>query len=228
MLIHKSAIAATNAVAINGHLNFIFSSCWSNDKCCKKISDSCGKACSGACINKCALILSIWPYTHVVIITTSVIIQIVCAIVMVFYTCRIEYHMNERLKWTLDYSEFKPHWDTVQVEKVCCGVHGPDDYINTTTYNASGKYVPETCCVSTNDQEIDHPQAKNETLCQEQAKQLQTDSTLITTFVKSEGCYDPILKDFRSYIKTLYMVAFVSGGVEGFSLLILCCVIACI
>ncbi|XP_052232654.1 uncharacterized protein LOC127845649 isoform X2 [Dreissena polymorpha] len=200
MLIHKSAIAATNAVAINGHLNFIFSSCWSNDKCCKKISDSCGKACSGACINKCALILSIWPYTHVVIITTSVIIQIVCAIVMVFYTCR----------------------------KVCCGVHGPDDYINTTTYNASGKYVPETCCVSTNDQEIDHPQAKNETLCQEQAKQLQTDSTLITTFVKSEGCYDPILKDFRSYIKTLYMVAFVSGGVEGFSLLILCCVIACI
>ncbi|KAH3887910.1 hypothetical protein DPMN_011932 [Dreissena polymorpha] len=131
--------------------------------------------------------------------------------------------MTEHLKENLSNNRFEHYWDRVQVERECCGVQGPTDYKNTTIYNSSGMYVPETCCVLTNDKDIDHPQAKNETLCQDQAKQLQNDSTLITTFVKSEGCYNFILKDFRSYIHWLYIVALVCGGVEGVFLLIICC-----
>ncbi|XP_052232677.1 tetraspanin-7-like [Dreissena polymorpha] len=143
---------------------------------------------------------------------------------------KIDDQLPDILKKTLS-THYKPGnnlqakaWDYVQVWLTCCGSkEGPLDYIGT-NFTSSDKYVPDTCCVLTNNNP-DQPNPKNSTACQLEAGQIQSKLNLTTTsdFVKTEGCYT----SFESQIKS-HVILLIGVGVGIAMLEFLGIVLACI
>ncbi|XP_053385003.1 tetraspanin-6-like isoform X2 [Mercenaria mercenaria] len=87
-------------------------------------------------------------------------------------------------------SEYTKDWDYVQTWMKCCGSTGPKDYKDV-KFQEPSKYVPETCCVLTNN-DPEQPKPRNGTQCQMDAQQYLEGNITTSQVLQTIGCYQSL------------------------------------
>jgi len=139
----------------------------------------------GACCgNRCMLM------SYCIFIGITACVQIAFGIFMLveddWLDDQLESGMNDFIKYGYDGQDpISESWDRTQMELQCCGVRGPEDYINSKWYNETGDtegwLYPKTCCVLNNDDPTD-PQPEDPVACQAGD----------TDHLYDKGCYDDL------------------------------------
>lgn len=164
-----------------------------------------------------------------VIICLIILMQIVGVTLAGVFHTKISQTLKKTMNETLqkDYGSVNAEpetksWNDLQYQLSCCGVEGPSDWQTSFWKKNQSKNapVPKTCCVLTNTN-VSNPQPKNETLCYEEAKGMNSTSE---AYLHHNGCEAALESWFNGHIAILIGIA-VGVIIVEVVLVILACVL---
>ncbi|XP_053385002.1 tetraspanin-6-like isoform X1 [Mercenaria mercenaria] len=146
--------------------------------------------CLAVCCSKKKAIISVYTLLLIVIFCCGIAASIIYGV----FRGKIDDTLSNALTKTVKSykleSEYTKDWDYVQTWMKCCGSTGPKDYKDV-KFQEPSKYVPETCCVLTNN-DPEQPKPRNGTQCQMDAQQYLEGNITTSQVLQTIGCYQSL------------------------------------
>lgn len=172
--------------------------------------------------NTCML----WTYGSLLLLV--LLLQITAGIVAGVFSSKLGRDLQNTMKQQIKESYGKtPNdgltvaWDFMQWEFQCCGGENYKDYANSTYVKQNTNITVSTFCCKKCNTDFDHPQFKNVSMCQSDAKNQSL--TQGTESLNTQGCYDGLLSWMKKRTTALIVVGVIIAGVEIVAIVFACC-----